>query len=1076
MPTPIRILLVEDSESDALLVLRQLERDGFEVTHLRIETASEMKSALEKETWDVVLSDYKLPSFFAPAALKLLNEKGLNIPFIVISGFIGEDSAVELMRSGAKDFVRKDNLPRLAPVIRRELEALENLNKTEEKYAQIFNVTPVAVMITRLKDGRFIDVNEKAIEMIGLKKADIIGKTSVELELYSDPEDRRKIVEQLKKRGAASGVDVKHKNSRGKEFLLRQNYKVVELEGEQCVLTISEDMTDKLNVEHKLRESEEKYRFLVDHIREIAIILDKTGKIMFANRSSIKSLGYSEDEIIGKSIAGFLTKGSLVKAMWAVSQEFLGIHNGEFEVEVKNKKGEIRSLEIAGESKAIEKDGKKIGILVNGRDITEKKKAEREIVHLNIDLQQRNKWLKEINEMSSGINALLPGEDSRGFIMKKLTARPELGVVLFSNYDSEKCTLIPSHYELKQADIFDKIVKLLGARPEEIVSQVSKEQFDIITKQKVVKHNSLTDLSFGQIPAIVNAGIKQLLGLDHFITLTCFNEKELFGYVILGVKAGAAELSAEFLEALANIIAVSLRREKAQKDIVENETRLRRAEQIGKTGSWEYDILANKLTWSEQIFRIYERDKELGAPTFDTETTYYSEEDKSTLKKIITLAKTTGQENDCEYTIKLASGKNKIARLIIVPVKDNKGKVVKLNGIVQDITDKRKIEEQMVQSRKMDAVGTLTGGIAHDFNNMLGIIIGYSDISIRQLPVESGILDNIKEIKKTAQRAAALTAQLLAFSRKETVAQKAISLNDLLNDIKKMLSRIIGEDIEILMELQEDLMDIFADNGQLDQVIINLATNAMHAMPRGGKLKITTKNIFLDEQAAKNIPYSRPGRFVCLTVSDTGTGMSQEQLQHIFEPFYTTKPFGKGSGLGLSVIYGIVKQHEAWINFKSEQGKGTEINIYFPALEKRKENVKNKEKLNVDPAFGTGEKILVVEDEEIIREMVSGLLKEQKYTVFKAANAAEALVIFEEQKYKIDLLFSDSVMPGIRGLELARQLKAKNAKIKVIISSGYLDDKSDIMEVKKEGYGFLTKPYEIQDLFSKVAEVLGKQN
>ncbi len=391
--------------------------------------------------------------------------------------------------------------------------------------------------------------------------------------------------------------------------------------------------------------------------------------------------------------------------------------------------------------------------------------------------------------------------------------------------------------------------------------------------------------------------------------------------------------------------------------------------------------------------------------------------------------------------------------------------------ISEDITEQRQMEQQLLQTRKMDALGTLTAGIAHDFNNMLSVIIGYSDSTLRFTPQEPKVNENIQQIKKAAVKAAALTSQLLAFSRKQPRELMVIALNNSLVELKSMLERIIGEDIEFELHLEPALKNILFDKNQIDRIVVNLVTNSKHAMPKGGKLAIKTENVTLNKETARNIPYSRAGEFICMSVADTGIGIGSEQMEHLFEPFYTTKSQNKGSGLGLCVVYGIVKQQEGWINVTSAPGKGAEFKVFLPVYKGNKEVETMKEEFSGELEYSEGKRILVVEDDEAVLDMVSGFLKEKKHEVFRAANGKEALKIFEAEKGRIDLLFSDSVMPEISGLELARKLKAMNPKIKVIISSGYLDDKNNIDEVKREGCLFLPKPYVVKELFSIIALV-----
>jgi two-component system CheB/CheR fusion protein len=391
-----------------------------------------------------------------------------------------------------------------------------------------------------------------------------------------------------------------------------------------------------------------------------------------------------------------------------------------------------------------------------------------------------------------------------------------------------------------------------------------------------------------------------------------------------------------------------------------------------------------------------------------------------------------------------------------------------------DITERRKLEENLFQARKMEAVGTLTAGIAHDFNNMLSVIIGYSDISMKVAGEKPELRKNIEEIKKAAGRGAALINQLLAFSRKQSILRTGFSLNAALVDLSHIIKNIVGAGVEYEFSPAPNLKPVYADRSQIDQIIINLVSNAKNAMPKGGKLKIKTETLTLTQKESSEIPDSAPGEYCCLTVKDTGIGVDSENMKHIFEPFYTTKPFGKGSGLGLSVVYGILKQQKGWINIYSKKGEGTEAKVFLQTL---KENqVADSVAIEAEKAFlgGARERILVVDDDKEIGGLVSSILENNNYVVFKAASGEEALEIFKKEKCRIDLLFSDSVMQGISGLVLAEKIKVLNPEVKVIISSGYFDEQSEIAGVQKSGYSFLPKPYDMKKMLLEVSKVLNQ--
>jgi signal transduction histidine kinase len=380
-------------------------------------------------------------------------------------------------------------------------------------------------------------------------------------------------------------------------------------------------------------------------------------------------------------------------------------------------------------------------------------------------------------------------------------------------------------------------------------------------------------------------------------------------------------------------------------------------------------------------------------------------------------------------------------------------------------------EKQLLQSQKLEAVGRLAGGISHDFNNLLTVILGYSDIMKRNLQDGHPLRRNVEEIVRASERAASLTRQLLAFSRKQVMQPKVFDLNTVISDLEKMLRRMIGEDVELRVNLQDELDHIKADPVQLEQVIMNLVVNARDAMPRGGKLSIETSNVYLDEAYAREHVSVVPGDYVMLAISDTGCGMSEETRLHIFEPFFTTKEQGKGTGLGLSMVYGIVRQSGGNIWVYSEEGRGTTFKVYFPRVTAHAEEFKRISGA-LDGPRGS-ETILLVEDAELVRNLARQVLEGAGYRVLEAANAEAAIDLCERiNGDKIDLLLTDVIMPGMSGNDMSKILLAKQPDMPVLFMSGYTDDAIVQHGVLEAGINFLQKPFTPGALALKVREVL----
>ncbi len=382
----------------------------------------------------------------------------------------------------------------------------------------------------------------------------------------------------------------------------------------------------------------------------------------------------------------------------------------------------------------------------------------------------------------------------------------------------------------------------------------------------------------------------------------------------------------------------------------------------------------------------------------------------------------------------------------------------------------RESEERLRQSHKLEAMGRLAGGIAHDFNNLLTAIIGYSDLALRRLHDNDPLRRNIDEIKKASNRAASLTHQLLAFSRKQVLQPKVLDLNEVVANMDAMLRRVIGEDIDLVTVLEPQLGHVRADPGQIEQVIMNLVINSRDAMPRGGKLTIKTGNVELDQAYSRSHASVRTGPYVMLAVSDTGTGMDPETQAHIFEPFFTTKEQGKGTGLGLATVYGIVKQSGGNIWVYSEVGRGTTFKIYLPPVAETVQSLKPAGTL-AEPERGW-ETVLLVEDEGAVRNLIHGVLEMNGYTVLQADSGIEAIRICEEYEGPIHLLITDVVMPQMGGRDLAERLEASHPEMRVLYMSGYTDDAIVHHGVLDEGVAFLEKPFTPDSLARKAREVL----
>jgi PAS domain S-box-containing protein len=521
-------------------------------------------------------------------------------------------------------------------------------------------------------------------------------------------------------------------------------------------------------------------------------------------------------------------------------------------------------------------------------------------------------------------------------------------------------------------------------------------------------------------------------------------------------------------------------RKRAEDSLKMSEEKYRTILENIEDGYFEVDIAGNFTFFNDSLCRMlgYSKDEMIGM----NNRKYTDQENAKKLYEAFNKVYRTGEPiKGFGWEVFKKDGTKGFGEVSVSLMKDSKGVPIGFRGIARDITERKRAEEEKAalqeelrQSQKMEAIGSLAGGIAHDFNNLLTVISGNCQLSLLELKGGGSLKGNLEEIKGAADRATSLTRQLLAFSRRQVLDMKILNLNAIIRDLEKMLRRVIGEDIELVTSLADDLGTVKTDPGWIEQVIMNLAVNARDAMPSGGKLIIETSNAELDEPYARSHVAIKPGAYVKLCVNDTGIGMTPEVREHIFEPFFTTKKKGKGTGLGLSTVYGIVKQSGGNIWVDSEPGLGTTYNIYLPRVDEPLEEMRKKEMRQ--ELLDGGETILVVEDEEDVRRLTVRILQRQGYKVLEASGGNEALVLSKERKEPIHMVLTDVVMPGISGPQLTDQLINLHPKMKVLYMSGYTDNAVFHHGVLEKGVNYIQKPFTIDGLMKKMREVLDKNS
>ncbi len=530
--------------------------------------------------------------------------------------------------------------------------------------------------------------------------------------------------------------------------------------------------------------------------------------------------------------------------------------------------------------------------------------------------------------------------------------------------------------------------------------------------------------------------------------------------------------------AIEGIVTNITERKHAEEALRKSENRLQEAQKLAKMGSWYWNIKTGEVKWSDEIFQIFKLDPKEFTPQIDSIMALSPwPEDNQRNTEIMQKAIESHESGSYEQRFLYPDGDTGYYQSTYEGIFDTDGNITAIRGIIQDITNRKRaeeernrLEEEYRQIQKTESIGRLAGGVAHDLNNLLSPIIGFSELLMEDIPEEDNRRESVEEIINAGLMARDLVQQLLAFSRKQTLEYAPLDLNKAIRDFEKLLRRTIREDISLYFKLGDGIRQIMADISQIEQVVMNLAVNAADAMPDGGNMIIETAEVTLDDEYSADHPETKPGDYIMLSVSDSGSGMDEDVRRHIFEPFYSTK--GKlGTGLGMATVYGIVKQHEGSIWVYSEPGIGTTIKVYLPVTD-----ISTAEKDSTESSGKRtegSETILLVEDNDTVRKLAYTILKKYGYSVLSATGSQEALSISSAHDGVVDLLLTDVVMPGINGKELYGKIRENRPGLKVLFMSGYTDNVIAHRGILDDDIQFIQKPFTVSSLISKVKETLG---
>jgi PAS domain S-box-containing protein len=697
------------------------------------------------------------------------------------------------------------------------------------------------------------------------------------------------------------------------------------------------------------------------------------------------------------------------------------------------------------------------------------------------DQFDRNHFNVVISALAAKTGALEAGEQQMAAIIdiaRELTAESKPAALLQKVCDASRSVSFAQHAVLGLLDeTGEQTAQLftsgLGADER---ARLGVPPLDGTPLERIVFHRQAVRLDPASDPdRLLDRLRESSIPTRSFLGVPLATTSRVYGWLVMRNKLGAdtfSERDEDIASALATHAAVAYENARFAADRAEREERTRFALEAAHTGIWERDLATDRVTWSNIAPTAFGLPSQAVPATGADFLALVHPDDRPAFADAIDRAIKEHTDLVAEFRVVSADGATRWVFARARTVYDSEGRALRLIGVNVDITERKSLEAQLRQAQKMEAIGQLAGGIAHDFNNMLTAILGNANLILDDAPPDAVQRDEALEIVRAAERASALTRQLLAFGRKQMMQPAAVDLNALVIDMSQMLKRLIGEHIELVTSLESPLPIVRADPSQIEQVVLNLVVNARDAMLTGGRLSLTTAAFDLDDEYVMEHVVIEPGRYVMLAVSDTGTGMTEETKRRVFEPFFTTKERGKGTGLGLATVYGIVKQSGGYVWVYSEWGHGTTLKVYLPVAAEADRPARRTPAAAAVPQRGTGT-ILLVEDEVAVRQLAKILLERSGYHVLVAADAQEAADLFQRHADRIDLLVTDVVMPGASGPALLRHLLDRRPGLKVLYMSGYATDAVPLHTVDSDAV-FLQKPFTSDQLIRKVHEALAR--
>ena len=1006
----LRVLCLESSPPDIEIIRELLTGAGYDLSMDCAVEKDEFVSLLRSHTYDVILSDFKCPGFNAFEALQLSIDICPHVPFICVSGSVGEDAAIELLKQGVVDYVLKDRIARLPLAIERAHEELKEkqlrqqadktLRESEERYRAMVTSSPDALFVHL--DGRVTFVNPSFCLMLGAQSpSQLIGKPVFEIVRPQDHENERERWDLISGGQPAPPLEGQFIRLDGTAVDVEVRTVAIDWQGSKGTQVIAREITERKRAEEAVRDSEERFRMVFDHVFDgISIYSDDPDPskrvLVECNDRYAAMAGRTREELfqLGSTQGLQITLEDTANVVRMESLTMGTSYQGTFSwirPDGKNNVIEYVAMPITWRGKPYS-----IGI---DRDVTERKQAER-------DLRLMAQTIASVQDCIS----ITDLEDR----------------FIFVNNAFQQT------YGYTAKELLGKSVSFVRAPH---------------TPAAMTDHILRDTQGRGWHGEIMN---RRKDGSDFPVELWTSVVKDEAGNAVAYV--GVARNISD--------------RQKADEHLKKSEEQFRLiAENV-------IDMIALVDLDGRRIYNSPSYRTILGDPELLKATDGFQEihpDDVARVKQVFQDTVRTGIGQRIEYRFLLKDGSTRTIDSKGTVIRDSDGKASQVLIVSRDVTEEKRLAAQFLRAQRMESIGTLAGGIAHDLNNVLAPIMMAIEV-LRDKISDPGGQKILMMIDTSAKRGADIVRQVLAFGRGVKGERILLQLKHVVIELVKIFSETFPKSIEIKSDIPRDLWTVYADPTQMHQVMLNMLINARDAMPVGGTLTISAENRTLDETYSRMNPEAKPGAYVCIVITDTGTGIPADIREKIFEPFFTTKEVGIGTGLGLSTTLAIVRSHEGFINLESEEGKGTTFRIYIPATGAVSNQAVASEE--ADLPLGNGELILVIDDEAAIREITGATLKAHGYRVRTASDGAEGVAVYAEYKRKIKVVITDIAMPVMDGTAAILALKKINPDVKIIAASG-LTTKGQLTTASDSNVqAFLTKPYSAEKLLTTLAEVL----